>query len=100
MPFSSEAMGRIDDSDASISDPVSVSVLPTPAIFAAPEESLPNILFIAIDDLRPALGCYGDTIAKSPRIDAFAKQLDSSIMHTFNKQSVDLPKVNPYRTSS
>ena len=26
----------------------------------------PNILFIAIDDLRPELGCYGSPIAKKP----------------------------------
>lgn len=34
----------------------------------------PNILFIAIDDLRPELGCYGSTIAKSPSIDKLAKK--------------------------
>ena len=34
----------------------------------------PHILFIAIDDLRPELGCYGSPIAKSPNIDELAKQ--------------------------
>ena len=32
----------------------------------------PNILFIAIDDLRPELGCYGSEIAITPNIDALA----------------------------
>ncbi len=32
----------------------------------------PNILFIAIDDLRPELGCYGSPIAKSPNLDQLA----------------------------
>ena len=34
----------------------------------------PNILFLAIDDLRPELGCYGDTQVKSPHIDRLAAQ--------------------------
>lgn len=34
----------------------------------------PNILFIAIDDLRPELGCYGSDIAITPNIDKLATQ--------------------------
>jgi len=33
-----------------------------------------NVLFLAIDDLRPELGCYGSPIARSPSIDALAAQ--------------------------
>ena len=33
----------------------------------------PNILFIAVDDLRPELGCYGSPIAVTPHLDALAK---------------------------
>ncbi|MGB7347089.1 MAG: sulfatase [Pirellulaceae bacterium] len=32
----------------------------------------PNVLFIAIDDLRPELGCYDSPIAVSPNLDALA----------------------------
>ena len=33
-----------------------------------------NVLFIAIDDLRPALGCYGDKTAITPNFDRLAKR--------------------------
>ncbi|MEX2173377.1 MAG: sulfatase [Pirellulaceae bacterium] len=34
----------------------------------------PNVLFIAVDDLRPDLGCYGHPEAKTPHIDALASR--------------------------
>jgi iduronate 2-sulfatase len=33
-----------------------------------------NVLFIAVDDLRPQLGCYGRSRIKSPNIDRLASQ--------------------------
>jgi len=32
----------------------------------------PNVLLICVDDLKPALGCYGDALAKTPHLDRLA----------------------------
>lgn len=32
----------------------------------------PNVLLLLVDDLKPALGCYGDPLAKTPNIDRLA----------------------------
>ena len=42
---------------------------------AAPADARkPNVLFIAIDDLRPQLGCYGFKQMQTPNIDRLASQ--------------------------
>lgn len=34
----------------------------------------PNILFIAVDDVRPQLGCYGEKAMVTPHLDRLAQQ--------------------------
>jgi arylsulfatase A-like enzyme len=38
------------------------------------ESQKPNILFIAVDDLKPNLGCFGNSVAITPNIDEIAKK--------------------------
>ena len=38
------------------------------------EKQQPNVLMILVDDLKPALGCYGDSHAKTPHLDALARR--------------------------
>ena len=33
-----------------------------------------NVVFIAVDDLRPAIGAYGDTVAQTPSLDRLANE--------------------------
>jgi len=48
--------------------------LALPAVLQAQEKlsRKPNVLFIAVDDLRPQLGCYGQSQTISPNIDRLA----------------------------
>ncbi|MCG8685596.1 MAG: sulfatase-like hydrolase/transferase, partial [Desulfobacterales bacterium] len=50
----------------------------------------PNILFIAVDDLKPILGCYGDTAVFSPHIDRLA-QSGTVFANNHCQQSVCAP---------
>ena len=49
---------------------IAASGMPT-SLFAATRNK-PNVLFIAVDDLRPQLGCYGHKQMISPNIDRLA----------------------------
>jgi iduronate 2-sulfatase len=54
----------------------------------------PNILFIAVDDLRPSIGCYGDAHAITPNMDRLAKR---SVQ--FNRAYCQVGVCNPSRAS-
>ncbi|KAM0736100.1 Iduronate 2-sulfatase [Formica fusca] len=58
----------------------------------------PNFLLIIVDDLRTALGCYGDINAYTPNIDALA---ENSIVFTeaFAQQALCAPSRNSFLTS-
>lgn len=54
----------------------------------------PNVLFIAIDDLRPQLGCYGTPFMVTPNIDTLAGK-GTLFLRTYCQQAV----CNPSRAS-
>jgi arylsulfatase A-like enzyme len=47
----------------------------------------PNILFIAVDDLKPIMGCYGNKEIKTPNIDRLAK-MGTTFMNNHCQQAV------------
>lgn len=53
----------------------------------------PNVLLICVDDLKPALGCYGDKLAKTPNIDRLAAR-GIRFELAFCNQSVCAPSRN------
>jgi iduronate 2-sulfatase len=52
----------------------------------------PNVLFIAVDDLRPELGCYGVDHADTPHLDEFAS---SALL--FKRHYANSPSCGPSR---
>ena len=64
-----------------------------PQVLSA-EEGKYNVLFIAVDDLRPELGCYGVPHIKTPNIDALAQRGT-----VFNRAYCQQAVCSPSRTS-
>ncbi len=61
--------------------------LPAVAQQGQVKSSRPNILFIAVDDLKPILGCYGDKLVKTPNIDRLAAR-GTVFMQNYCQQAV------------
>lgn len=65
--------------------------LPPPVLAPKPKY---NVIFIASDDLRPELGCYGNKIVKTPNLDRLA-----SWGVKFDRAYAQYPLCNPSRSS-
>lgn len=59
----------------------------------------PNVLFIAVDDLRPELGCYGNTVIKTPNIDLLAGR-SLVFTHAYCQQAVCSPSRSSLMTGT
>jgi iduronate 2-sulfatase len=48
------------------------ALLVSAASLVSAKAAKPNVLFVAVDDLKPTIACYGDKLAKTPNIDRVA----------------------------
>lgn len=53
---------------------------------SSPKSTKPNVLFVAVDDLRPQLNCYGESYMHTPNLDRMAVQ-----GRLFNRHYVQVP---------
>ena len=57
------------------------------AKIVAQKSAKPNILFIAVDDFKPEIGAYGNTLIKTPNIDRLAK-MGTVFLNNYCQQAV------------
>ncbi len=69
------------------SETITALVLTAAAVQAADR---PNILLITVDDLKPLLGCYGDSFVKTPNIDRLAAR-GTVFLNNYCQQAVCAP---------
>ncbi|MEM1134365.1 MAG: sulfatase [Bacteroidota bacterium] len=62
--------------------------------FLQAQATKPNVLFICVDDLRPELGCYGQSYIKSPNLDKLAGE-----SYLFKQHFVTVPTCGASRYS-
>ncbi len=68
-------------------------------IATAANGAKPNVLFIAVDDLRPELNCYGRTWIHSPNIDRLAK-MGMAFERAYCQQAVCSPSRSSLMTGT
>ena len=70
------------------------STLPTQSNQRLASQRKPNVVFIAVDDLRPLIGTYGALVIQTPNIDRLARR-GTTFMRAYCQQAV----CSPSRTS-
>ncbi|XP_028445013.1 iduronate 2-sulfatase isoform X2 [Perca flavescens] len=75
-----------------------LTVLHTLAPAVVPRIERRNVLFIMADDLRTSLGCYGDSVVKSPNIDQLASK-SQVFLNAYAQQAVCAPSRTSMLTS-
>jgi arylsulfatase A-like enzyme len=67
-----------------------MSAVVAPVVDGQARAARPNILWVVSEDNNPFLGCYGDTLAHTPNIDALARR-GLLFRHTFSAAPVCAP---------